>query len=94
MLGSVNAGNSAGYQPSVHPASTARLLTVEPLTLAQRVAKANQSAAELRPYVVEPLGWANSAVLVYRTWRGAGYYGQEWRDGEPSAPLAYSVLDG
>lgn len=84
----------ASYRPPVNAASTAQLLAVEPLTLAQRVAKDNQSAAELRPYVIEPLGWADEQTLVYRTWRGAGYYGQDWRDGEPGTPLAYSARDG
>ena len=83
------------YQPAVKAAPGAELRQVEQRGWPAGTVKGLQAGAEIRPLVYEPLGWANERILVYRTWRGAGYDRTgAWQDGAPGPVLAYDVAGG
>ena len=65
---------------------------VEPLNLITSTVKRSKERAEVRDCVPEPLGWADSATIVYRKWCG-GYYHpfNGYQQGIPSTPQAYRV---
>ncbi len=82
------------YRPAVEAAAEVDLRVVDEPGLLAAAVKRCQAGAEVRTCVYEPMGWADTQILVYRTWCGGHYAEEGWEPGAPGTPLAYDVKTG
>lgn len=80
------------YQLPAKAIAGVEMELVEPLNLITSAVKRTKERAEVRDCVPEPLGWADSATIVYRRWCGGYHHPFDgYQQGIPSAPQAYRV---